>query len=200
MGIIYKITNILNGKCYIGQTLQTLEDRWRGHLKKNNNCIYLKNAINIHGKNNFNIEIIDSHHDICMLNELEKMYIIQYNSLVPNGYNLKCGGTNGFHHEETKIKISNALIKIHDCVICKKNIYGGQKKTCSNNCKKELKTINSNKQCRIVIKYDLLNNMIMKYDSCKSASLDNNVTMSAISMVCNYKRKQLGGFVYRYAN
>ena len=35
MGYIYKITNNINGKVYIGKTTKTVEERWKGHLKKN---------------------------------------------------------------------------------------------------------------------------------------------------------------------
>jgi predicted GIY-YIG superfamily endonuclease len=41
MGYIYKITNKTDGKIYVGQTIQTLEERWRNHRKKGSNCRYL---------------------------------------------------------------------------------------------------------------------------------------------------------------
>lgn len=34
MGIIYKITNLIDNKCYIGQSINTVEDRWKNHIKK----------------------------------------------------------------------------------------------------------------------------------------------------------------------
>ena len=47
------------------------------------------------------------------LNKYEIQYIEKYNSMVPNGYNLKKGGNSGKHHEETKKKISESLKKTH---------------------------------------------------------------------------------------
>ena len=41
MGYIYKITNKTDGKIYIGQTIQPLDERFRQHRKKGSNCRYL---------------------------------------------------------------------------------------------------------------------------------------------------------------
>ena len=49
MGYIYRIKNKIDNKIYIGQTIQDLEDRWRGHLKKHSNCRYLKSAFKKYG-------------------------------------------------------------------------------------------------------------------------------------------------------
>ena len=109
MGFIYKITNIITNQCYIGQTFNSLEERWRKHKQKNNNCRYLKNAFSKHGIDNFEFKLIC----ICFdsdLNKFEIEYIKKFNSLVPNGYNLREGGENGGkHNEETKKKISETL-------------------------------------------------------------------------------------------
>lgn len=61
MAIIYKCTNLLNGKVYIGQTKMTLEWRlnnpWCGHCK--NTGTYIGTAINKYGKENFLFEILE---------------------------------------------------------------------------------------------------------------------------------------------
>jgi predicted GIY-YIG superfamily endonuclease len=41
MGYIYKITNKTDGKIYVGQTIQPLDERFRQHRKKGSNCRYL---------------------------------------------------------------------------------------------------------------------------------------------------------------
>jgi group I intron endonuclease len=109
MGYIYKITNKINNQCYIGQTTQNLDLRWKQHKNNKSNCRYLKSAFNKYGIENFKFELIC----ICFdndLNQFEIEYIKRYDSLVPNGYNLRCGGqSGGKHNEETKIKISTAL-------------------------------------------------------------------------------------------
>ncbi len=93
--IIYKITNLINNKIYIGQTVKTLEQRWKEHLKsaKNNDHKHLYQSINYYGKNNFKIEIIDQANSIDELNSKEKYWINYYKSLDPNiGYNNIDGG------------------------------------------------------------------------------------------------------------
>ena len=45
MGYIYLITNKIDNKQYVGQTIENdVYDRWKGHLKSSSNCIYLKRA------------------------------------------------------------------------------------------------------------------------------------------------------------
>ena len=109
--IIYKITNNINSKVYIGQTVQSLDKRWKRHTwysTLNRNAMAITNAIKKYGKENFKIEIIDEASDIIELNEKEVFYIKKMKSLSPNGYNLTTGGFNKFLSEETKKKISES--------------------------------------------------------------------------------------------
>ena len=88
-GIIYKITNKVNGKSYIGQTRYTIEFRWRQHQHKKDNTNF-HNAIHKYGIENFNIEILEEC-DIEDLNSREIFYIAKYDTF-NNGYNLTIGG------------------------------------------------------------------------------------------------------------
>jgi group I intron endonuclease len=114
MGFIYKITNIVSGKCYIGETKEeTPEARWRRHIlsvKSNVGCPALKDAIKKYGLNSFRFEVLI----ICFDEDrfiYEKQYIKKYNSQVPNGYNILPGGIGGAgflgkrHTEESINKI-----------------------------------------------------------------------------------------------
>lgn len=86
--IIYKITNKINGKVYIGATKQSLSDRWKQHLKKM--LCYpdrkLYKAMTEFGIDNFSIEVIQEVFSYDELYNLETMYIAKYNS-VDGGYN-----------------------------------------------------------------------------------------------------------------
>lgn len=96
--LIYKITNKINGKPYIGYTSTTLSERWNGHIKKMCNGINRKlyDAMRKYGIENFRIEEIDRD-DTATKEEwlqLETLYIIVYDS-VENGYNMTYGGIGG---------------------------------------------------------------------------------------------------------
>lgn len=88
-GIIYKITNKVNNKSYIGQTRYTIEFRWKQHQHKKDNT-YFHNAIHKYGIENFSIEILEKC-NIEDLNSKEIFYIAKYDTF-NNGYNLTIGG------------------------------------------------------------------------------------------------------------
>lgn len=83
---IYKIENLLNGKVYIGQSIH-IERRWQQHCQYSANSVIAK-AIQKYGKENFSFQIIEEC-DKSSLNQKEAFYIKQFNSLVPNGYNIE---------------------------------------------------------------------------------------------------------------
>jgi group I intron endonuclease len=120
MGFIYKITNTINNKAYIGITTKTPEERWRVHLqaiKSGKGCPLLRSAINKHGADKFKIETLIICFDDALF-KLEKDYIKKYNTLAPNGYNAheggECGGnfTGKKHSVETKAKIGKISHRI----------------------------------------------------------------------------------------
>ena len=111
--IIYKATNLINNKTYIGQTVLDLNTRRRQHENsyKYKSCYAFSRAIKKYGKENFKWEVIDTATTIEELNEKESYYIEFYKSLTSqNGYNLKGGGDNSFLTEEVKQKISKAQL------------------------------------------------------------------------------------------
>lgn len=109
--IIYKAKNLINGKYYIGQTSQLLENRIKEHLAsaKYENSTYFHRSINKYGIKNFEWKIIGKAQNQEELDQKEILYIILYNARNQNfGYNLKSGGNYGKHHEKTKQKISQS--------------------------------------------------------------------------------------------
>ena len=67
--IIYKVTNRINGKIYIGQTKGSLGKRWRYHCYSSSGCRCLYNAIQKYGADNFKVEQIDV---ACTADELNQ--------------------------------------------------------------------------------------------------------------------------------
>lgn len=111
---IYKITNIINGKIYVGQAYD-IEERWKVHrrvYKTENQIIY--RAMRKYGLENFSFNIIEE----CPIEELDEkeiFYIDKYNTYIhaenSNGYNMTLGGqsTNGHKHsKESKDKMRKA--------------------------------------------------------------------------------------------
>ena len=118
-GYIYTITNVINGKKYVGQTNNPYK-RWKKHISESKKKElpyknYLYSAIKKYGLINFEFNIIDVC-DIKDVNEKEIFWIKELKTIVPNGYNLLPGGMvlygkdNPFyghkHSDETKEKIS----------------------------------------------------------------------------------------------
>jgi len=110
--VIYCITNLLNGKQYIGLTTQALNIRWAEHLSRSRYKQYssaIHSAIRKYGKENFIIEPIACACTIEDLKALEIILIEQYNTFRA-GYNLTEGGDFKVVHQDVKNKISKSKI------------------------------------------------------------------------------------------
>ena len=95
-------------KSYIGQTYRPIQERLREHQKDRSNCVAIYNAIKKHGWENIEkiwYEVPDEE-----LNKHEELMIEVLGTLSPDGYNLKEGGSNGKHSEETKRKIGESQL------------------------------------------------------------------------------------------
>src|SRR5690349_19340198 len=90
---LYIITNTINKKVYIGITTQTLNERWKSHLRDANNRVPfdLHRAIRKLGKENFEIRKICDCSSIDKMKELEIRFISKFDSF-RNGYNMTPGG------------------------------------------------------------------------------------------------------------
>jgi len=122
---IYKITNLSSGKIYIGQAVSHilnhkryrpygLGGRFRCHIseafsRKKNQSHYLNNAIRKYGTIDFTCELLE-YCEIEDANDREIHYIKTFDSLFPNGYNLKNGGNVFTHSEESKKRVSTGVV------------------------------------------------------------------------------------------
>lgn len=93
-GNIYKITNQINNKVYIGKTLKTIEERFLEHIRDSSRSCEEKrplyNAFKKYGINNFTISLIEKV-ELDQLSSREQYWIKKYNSY-SNGYNATIGG------------------------------------------------------------------------------------------------------------
>ena len=106
---IYKITNLINGKLYIGQT-QDFYYRFYQHRKNKTKKTAIANAFRKYGFENFEIEILEHHLSLDNLNEREEFWIEKTCSYLSGiGYNMLryANTTRGYlHKDETKAKIA----------------------------------------------------------------------------------------------
>jgi len=106
--IIYKATNKLDGKIYIGKTSQKLTNRIKRHLRSD---YYFSRALRKHGLESFDFTVIEELDCNKTASCREQYWIKFYKSKGENGYNLTDGGegiTGWKHSKETRRKISQA--------------------------------------------------------------------------------------------
>ena len=213
MPYIYKITNQLNNKVYIGKTVGTIEKRWNEHCKDytrrkhENRPLY--SAMLKYGIENFLIEEIEEC-SVEILNEREK-YWIEYFGSFKYGYNATIGGDGkayidydlvvATYNELGSLKETADKLKIdcgHVSTILKAKqvtVLTGQE-------------VNRNKYGIPVNQYDLQGNYIQTFPSIKNAVIQLGVLkspqdrgcLSHVSNVCKGKRKTAYGYIWKYAN
>lgn len=109
---VYRITNLTNNKTYVGQSVN-IENRWESHRKKSRKgCPLLYAAFDKYGLDNFEFVILEQ----CLpdkLNEKEKYYIDQYNTM-NLGYNLTGGGEGARGEENGNSKLT--WENVHDII------------------------------------------------------------------------------------
>ena len=108
MGYVYKITNTINGKAYIGISVyDPIKGRIKEHLSgspRGNRLI--GRALKKYGKDAFTYEILEANVFDEFLPDLEVAYIANYNTVAPHGYNLDSGGSHAIPSESTRRRMS----------------------------------------------------------------------------------------------
>ena len=125
-GVIYRICNKINSKSYIGQTIHP-KRRMRNHLNSQSKVPALHNAVQKYGKGAFQAEIIQADIPYDDLDAREIYWIAHFNSVAPNGYNLKYGGGGAIPSLETRKKIGEARKGIKHSLESRKKISEVQK-------------------------------------------------------------------------
>lgn len=193
---IYKVTNKINGKVYIGQTVKSVLNRWKSHLSdsKRRDFVFYR-AIRKYGSDNFKIEEIDGANSISELNYKEYLYIYKFNTLAPNGYNSTTGGKNFKMTQEIKDKISKAnknkpKSKEH-CVNLSKSHIGNKASEESKN--KMTVSMTNN----VFLSKPIVRNDGMEFPSIAECARQTDTSTGNICMVLNGDRLTANGYHFK---
>lgn len=179
--LIYLITNKINNKKYIGQTIKTLDERIKDYYKEykyRTDCERpIIRAMRKYEFDNFIFEIVED--NIQSQEELdakEIYYINLYKTQIEHGigYNLKFGGFGGKHAEETKFKIGNAQKGELN------HMYG------------RVGVLNPKSKPVIELTTG------KEYESANLASIENGISFSHVCSCARGERGSAGGLVFRY--
>ena len=215
---IYKITNNINGKIYIGQTTRSVEERWSNHCSASSKCHAIKNAIDKYGKENFICSILTQCSDKNSLDYWEKYYINLYDSYL-NGYNCSYNPGGFFlgqnHSEDSRKKISSTMKrkglrpKITEEIIEKRRLKLLGKKRSPHSSETKLKISKANsgsnhgmwnrrgKDCPNSGLPILCNNGIIYYSQAEAAR-ELNLAQANIHKVLSKQRNHTGGYTFEY--
>ncbi len=183
---VYKITNKINSKVYVGITVQGYKTRWFKHCSDaiHDSTFPLHNAIRKYGIDNFQIEVIEVCNTIEELKNREKYWISTLQSRnTQNGYNLTDGGDGTFGRifsEETKKKLSIAA-KNRKATDFTKEIL---RKASPNN--------------KEIMMFNLENIYIRSFRSSREASREVKVAATNIAKCARGIYKTSGGYIWKY--
>ena len=208
IGIIYKATNILNDKVYIGVTTKSIEERKKDHIQKayKQTGGYFQKEIFTYSPEAFIWEQIDTATCLDELAQKEKNYILKYgsNSI---GYNSDSGG--GFKKTVYQYDLNGNLIAVYNNL---DEIKISSKKRISNAClngnahggylwsyvQHDTLIPKKDKRLKGVKQYDFSNNLLKEYKSVAEASKLSGISKTCINRCCRGERESSGGFLWKY--
>lgn len=221
---VYKHTNKINGKIYIGQTCKVPQQRWangEGYQK----CTLFYKAIKKYGWDNFEHEIVEKDLTHDEANNEEKILIAYFESNKPDkGYNLTSGGEGAEHSEATKQKMRDnqkgelntffgrkhsleiiekmkqAHAGVHPSLCTRKKLSESKIGQLNPFFKKDHSEEFKNKLRKRLSKKVLCVETGIIYISTKEAGKLLNIDASCISKCCRGERKTAGGYHWKYAN
>lgn len=214
---IYKITNTINNKVYIGQS-SNIEERWKKHRYANDDFTIHK-AIRKYGIENFTFSILEE----CSkeyLNDREVYWINYYNSL-EEGYNMIPGGSNGAGYAKglpvEQYSLGGKHIATYDSAKQAAEATGIQHTDICRCCREEYARAglyqwrykNSKKWItpidiqvisikRKINQYSLEGKFLQQYENLAEASKTTGISKSTICNVCKGKGHTAGGFRWTY--
>ena len=215
MGYIYKITNLINQKSYIGLTHRTPELRWKEHIDiaygEKSRRHHLHNAILKYGIENFEFKILEEVSE-DELNNREK-YWIKYYDTYDNGYNETYGGEGAIKYDYNNFLTMwnegftvNEIAEKHGCsrntvYYALSKIEGWKEEALLRREENNRKALNISRSNLIEV-YDLDGNFISSYNSQREASIALFGDNSNEANICRTIKKgkgRVGNYQFRLA-
>lgn len=215
MGYIYKITNLINQKSYIGLTHRTPELRWKEHIDitygEKGRRHHLHNAILKYGLENFEFKILEEVSE-DELNNREK-YWIKYYDTYDNGYNETYGGEGAIKYDYNNFLTMwnegftvNEIAEEHGCnrntvYYALSKIEGWKEEALLRREENNRKALNISRSNLIEV-YDLDGNFISSYNSQREASIALFGDNSNEANICRTIKKgkgRVGNYQFRLA-
>ncbi|MFT7250492.1 MAG: hypothetical protein ACI9FW_000203 [Flavobacterium sp.] len=211
INIIYKVTNLKTKEVYIGATTKSIEERKIDHLQKSNkkDGSYFQEAISTYGSTSFTWEQVDTASSTNELAEMEKQYILKYNSK-EQGYNSDSGG--GFVKTVYQFDLDGKLVASFNSLKEIETTLNHDKRRISNACttSKQWKgsywsysqnntfTILIDSRSRKVLQTSIDGKKIAVYSSVSEASKVSGISKTCIARCCRKEREHSGGFIWKY--
>lgn len=205
MGVIYKLTNTINGKIYIGKTIFTSEKRWADHIREsqNNQNSILNRAISKYGANSFLLDTLEQCENYN-LNNREKYYIALYNSyyLYGHGYNMTLGGDGSAKYSDEEIlQLWNQGLLVSEIALqlnCTVNTVTNHLYNFID--KDTIKQRQNKKQEKAVEQYSTYGDFIQIWPSATIAGKTLNIGSSHIGNCCQGRQISAYGFLWKFSN
>lgn len=217
---IYKIENQINGKAYIGQSIN-IEQRWKTHIREGKNYheggrgYAIHKAISKYGVENFSFVVLEE----CKeeeLNDREKYWISQYDSYY-NGYNCTKGGDGATDHFKKRVfcyNLNGEYLEEFESVkeaaeflginpMCISNCCSGKQRAShgfqfSHKKKTMGKTIQTLGSAKRVGQYTKDGELVAEYPSASDAARAMNLTKHSIADCCRGRQKTSAGYIWKY--
>lgn len=187
---VYKITNKVNGKIYVGITNQGYKTRWYKHCSDaiHDSSFPIHQALRKYGFDNFKVGVIEQCSTIDLLKEREKFWIKELGTLTKygKGYNITTGGDGAFgryHSDETKELLRELALN-------RKEV----------NDEARLKMSLNSVKAKIVSQFTLDGELIKTYRSAREAARQLGLIATNISACARGKYKHSGGFKWSYTD
>lgn len=212
-GIIYMVTNLLDGRKYIGATSDSLSRRKSDHMIKGGKGLgsRFQEALKTYGKEAFEWEQIDTATSLNELAEKESQYVLQYETQ-EEGYNTDRGG--GFQKSIYQYDFETGVILSTFSSLLEASLsVGVHPKTISKACLGEIKNCRGyswsytlsdryqpdpDRRTKKVFQFNTRGGFIDSFDSVAEASRATGVNKSSIAKCCRGIYSYAGDYLWKY--